>query len=940
MENYRTMIRRVLLTLLLAIASVGMTEAKDVIKERDCVEKAQSIVQRCLKGEEKWKSGRDSLEKYVRIYPDNPELNYLYGLYFYYGARNVKNARYRFVRAIQADNQHHKAKQMMIAVEDTLKNYSSAICYVNEILEAQPYDKGLWQRKISLLRKMNNQVEADELQERMSRIFPNDSDLARKVLGQNQEKWSRLSKRDRQSELARDLELWIESDKTKYANYRDLTSVYQNLGEYEKAIETAKRGLRSATMSGPQKDSLLRKTVGLMTEQGLYNEAISLGKEYQAEALAYQGIAEDARLHDAYEANARLYDKTKNRDALRYLVNTSVSRGYYDDAQTYIRALYGNDSTALLQQQYGLEVRMGHDQAAQSALMKLYRRNPDDPRLREEYIDAFQRLSNSDVANAQWRDAEKDLQELYGLIKDSTQHEYWLSMMVRRMMTYGHLQRFDDVRNTYHEACSKVPEDQKLFAFAHEDIILPRLKAYEEEERYDSALVVAEQLLNDVPTSTTALRHCINLSQTLKKDTLFYQYAQRGYELQVEEPYYITKYATALSQQRQYDNALELLEKHSRDRAYVNPSIINTHSGVTLDLLNDTTVKVSQDKETMRRYVDRALRYDPLNKELLYYLGVAYEKNHEWDSAHYYQSRYQQPGNAEQREYYQHMDYLQFRSFKERVDVSYTHALFDTRQDDLASTGHLYSIATVTYAHLTGKDTYTGQVSYKGIDGYHEGNLHESGGAGLELMAQWEHQFNSRWSGMVNGSWSNRYFNKFGFNASATYALDHGWTPSLRLGYRRTPETYIYLSSNNRNDVENEKLHLFIATPSVMKEWGERIRTTLTTDMAVIRSGFYYNVGLKGKLFFNDDNISSVSLITGFGSFPELSFFEQTALRNVSHTNSMIGFDAQILCSSRLYVGLSGSWNTCYDPRRDANGVLTDSYRNIYTITAQLHVAF
>lgn len=939
MENHRTMIRRILLTSVLFISVAGVTVAKDVIKETDCVKRTQLIVQECLKNERMWKNGRDSIEKYVRIYPDNPELNYLYGLYFYYGAKNIKNARYRFVRAIQADDQHDKAKKMMIAVEDTLGNYSSAICYVNEVLEAQPYDKELWKRKISLLRKTNNHVEADEVQERMARIFPEDNALARKVLAQNQDKLAKLSKRDRQTGLAHDLELWIESDATKYSNYRDLVSVYQNLGEYDKAIETAKRGLRSATMTSTQKDTLLRKAIGLMTEQGLYNEALSLGKDYHAEAMAYQGIADDARLHDAYEANAKLYDKTKNRDALRYLVNTSVSRGYYDDAQTYIRALYGNDSTALLQQQYGLEVRMGHDQAAQSALMKLYSRNPDDPKLREEYIDAFQRMSNNDVANAQWHDADKDLGELYYLLKDSVEHEYWPSMMIRRMMTYGHLQHYDKVCDTYHKACIGLPAEQQLFTAAYEDIVLPRMKAFEEEERYDSALVVAEQLLTDVPTSITALRHCINMSQTLKKDSLFFRYAQKGYEIQGDEPYFITKYATALSQQRQYDQALELLEKHSRDKAYVNPTIISTHSGVTLDLLSDTTLHITRDKDALRNYVNRALQCDPSNKELLYYLGVAYEKHHEWDSAHYYQSRYQQPGNAEQREYYQHMDYLQFRSFKERIDFSYTHALYDTRQEDLASTGHLYSIATVTYAHLAGKNTYTGQISYKGIDGYHDGNQHESGGAGLELMAQWDHQFTNRLSGWVSGSWSNRYFNKFGLNIAASYAFDHGWTPSMRLGYRRTPETYLYLSGDNRNNIENKQYNLFMVMPSVEKAW-ERIRTTLTTDLVMMESSFYYNIGLKGKLFFNDDNISSVSLITGFGSFPELTFFEQTALRNVSHTNSMIGFDVQVLCSSRFYVGLSGSWNTCYDPYWDANGTLTDSYRNIYSITAQLHVAF
>lgn len=939
MENYRTMIQRALLIMLLAMGSICISNAKDKVTESRYVKNMQDTVKLCLDGKYSWKKVEKRIKENIQKYPDNPELNYLYGLYFYYGAKNIKNARYRFVRAIQADDQHDKAKKMMIAVEDALGNYSSAICYVNEILEAQPYDKGLWERKISLLRKMNNHVEANEIQERMARIFPEDKALEKKVLAISQDKWAKLSKRDRQTELARDMELWIEADPTKYSNYRDLTSVYQNLGEYDKAIETAKRGLGKASMTSVQRDSLLRKSIGLMTEQGLYNEAISLGKHYHAESIAYQGIADYARLHDAYEANAKLYDKTKNRDALRYLVNTSVSRGYYDDALTYIKNLYGNDSTELLKQQYGLEMRMGHDQAAQSALLKLYRRNPGDPKLREEYIDAFQRLSNSDVANAQWRDAENDLQELYSLLKETTQHEYWPSMMVRRMMTYSHLQRYNKVKETYHEACSKRPSEQPLFASAYEDIVLLRLKAYEEEECYDSALVVAEHLLTEVPTSTTAMRHCINMSQTLKKDSLFFQYAKKGYEIQRDEPYFITKYATALSQRRQYDQALELLEKHCKGKSYINPTIINTHSGITLELLSDTTMQVTRDKDALSDYVNRALQYDPTNKELLYYLGVACEKNHQWGTAHYYQSRYQQPGNAEQREYYQHMDYLQFRSFKERVDISYTHALYDTRQDNLASTGHLYSIATVTYAHLDGKNTYTGQVSYKGIDGYHDNSEHETGGAGLELMAQWDRQFTDRLSGWVSGSWSNRFFNKFGLNVAASYAFDNGWTPSLRLGYRRTPETYLYLSGNNRNNVENKQYNLFMVMPSVEKVW-ERIRTTLTTDLAMMESGFYYNIGLKGKLFFNDDNISSVSLITGFGSFPELTFFEQTALRNVSHTNSMIGFDVQVLCSSRLYVGLSGSWNTCYNPYWDANGTLTDSYRNIYSITAQLHVAF
>jgi hypothetical protein len=99
-------------------------------------------------------------------------------------------------------------------------------------------------------------------------------------------------------------------------------------------------------------------------------------------------------------------------------------------------------------------------------------------------------------------------------------------------------------------------------------------------------------------------------------------------------------------------------------------------------------------------------------------------------------------------------------------------------------------------------------------------------------------------------------------------------------------------------------------------------------------------VGLKGKFLINDDNTSCVSVITGFGSFPELSFFEQTALKDVSHTNAMVGFDIQYLLTNQLCLGVTGSWNTCYNPIRLTSGQLTDSYRNIFSIAFQAHIAF
>jgi hypothetical protein len=93
-------------------------------------------------------------------------------------------------------------------------------------------------------------------------------------------------------------------------------------------------------------------------------------------------------------------------------------------------------------------------------------------------------------------------------------------------------------------------------------------------------------------------------------------------------------------------------------------------------------------------------------------------------------------------------------------------------------------------------------------------------------------------------------------------------------------------------------------------------------------------------LLIGDDNTTSVALQTGFGSFPELTFFEQTALRGVSHTNAMVGFNAKYLCAENMYIGLTGNWNTCFNPYYTEEGILKDAYRNIYSVTLQLHVAF
>ncbi len=92
--------------------------------------------------------------------------------------KNYDQSRYHLVKAIDDNYNNVNAKHLLVDVEDiTEKNYSSAICYVNELLEVNPYWRGLWRRKIELYRKQNNDVEADRLLKRINQIYPNDTIL-------------------------------------------------------------------------------------------------------------------------------------------------------------------------------------------------------------------------------------------------------------------------------------------------------------------------------------------------------------------------------------------------------------------------------------------------------------------------------------------------------------------------------------------------------------------------------------------------------------------------------------------------------------------------------------------------------------------------------------------------------------------------------------------
>ena len=897
-----------------------------------------------------WNEAKREIDEGLADHSDDSELRYLNGQYYYMTGR-LNDARYNLIKAIQANDELYSAKRLMLDVEDETGHYTSAICYINELLEFQPYDRDLWRRKIGLYRKLSNNIEADELLERLSRIYPNDTIISNDLRNRRRLNSNSVLQTSNLEDAALNLEKWLELDQYNLDYYLELANVYERMGEFDRAIGACNRGLRSI----PNNEQLLNKLTGLMSSQGLMTKALDVAREQAPNSTLYQYLLEElaaeSRLHDPYEIHARLFEETHNRDALTYLINTSLTRGYNDDAQQFLKEAISMDgrTPAWLMKLYFLEKRKGNQNESIKILEEMYSQNPTDEEIVEEYSTVMLELGNRDMSYEDYTDANIHLaRAIEAMSPDS---ESWPAAVSQRINCLGHLNRYEDAKKLYQDASIIDPANSNRYASAYEEMIGNRLRYLIEEEKYSEALKEAQGFISILPTSEVGLRTCINMSQTLHLEDLFQAYAEQGIEAYPQEPYFITKQAVSLEHQKRYAEALALLKPPYVNEEFAMPLLTSTRSGITQSWAMDL-MKLKMNDVAMEA-IDSALVYDDQNKELLYTKGLIYEQQKEYDKAYELQYRNYVPSNAEQHEFVQHMRFLKFNSLKNRVDASYTYAAFDSRVDELQTRGHLYSIASVSYTRIGKKDTFTGQVSYKGIDGYHFEKVykdeqgveqhyqeHSSGGFGIEVMGQWERSIGKRLTATLNAAVSNKYFNKFGGNLTLSYELDKGWTPSVRFGYRRTTETYLYLSAADSTSVDLGQYNLFILTPAIDKQWTDRVSTRVSVDLASMRSNIYYNIGVKGKLLINDDNISSVSLTAGIGSFPELNFFDQTALRNLSHTNAMVGVDMQYLLTEHLYLGISGNWNTYYSPYRNMVGELISSYRNIYSLTLQLHVAF
>jgi tetratricopeptide (TPR) repeat protein len=545
------------------------------------------------------------LDEGLKTYPNDPDMRWLMGRY-YYARHDYDKSRYNLIKSIESDYNHVEAKQLLVNVEEETKHYSSAICYVNELLEVNPYWRGLWRRKIELYRKQGNDIEADRLLHRINQIYPNDSIIQRDLNYAMEMNYIKQKKQGNLKEATAALEDLVKKNPKNEQYYLDLTNLYLQQGYTEKALETATMGAEELQGS----IELVKKKVGILSDQCRYPEAMAYLRQRMkrnnspAFAALYNGLMEDAaaaaRDNDPYVLYGKIYEKGKSSEALDYLLSTSLSRGYDEDALFYLqeaRKRYGNRKD-ILYKQYSLYKRMGYEREANNLLKRLFAIEPNNYDIANAMCQYELREAERLMANGDWSGAlpyaqfvayhEKQDEETLisarekivtcytqmrryneALAALDTLHQKmpaYASYIDKKCYLFDKMGKTQEALDMYYDAFLNSTDGNKvMYASAYEEMAIPYIKKLNEEGAAQKAFDASKRLLSVNPKSDLGLHYAINTADKLGNYDAFEHYTSDGLAYYPNDLFYKIKQSTVYDRKKTFDKSVKLLRPEFED---------------------------------------------------------------------------------------------------------------------------------------------------------------------------------------------------------------------------------------------------------------------------------------------------------------------------------------------------------------------------------------
>ena len=930
---------------LLVAVSAGMQAQgirKAIIPQRDKPgEYAEKVSN--LFSQHRWAKGKELLDEAMEYYPDEAGLHYLAGRYWWNG-KDYDKARYHLVKACQINYHFVDAKTLLVNLEEITGNYSSAICYVNELLEVNPYWKGLWLRKVDLYKKMGNFEEANTLLKRLSQIYPNDASI-------NSDYFDVLETTYLQARQSGDLSVAEEALKEIVRitpTDEDYQLAYANVLIRKGKMNDALDNLTAAINANPGAVPLIKKATDILMESGRNAYALTMVRSQLAqkrspelEQLYQTLLAESARMEneaDVYQLYTRTYDAQKSLEALQYLLNQSIKRGYHEEAIHYIDEMRKKqgDSPRWYMLEFDVYSRMGRHDSASHSLNTGFQFFPDDydlnlaiSRQRMDQASDFMReeaygqaIPLLDFVRRQSVDPDLKVAAIRRLAvcyRETNQPDKAVSMLRERLRTDPEAQVTMDyaallvkqgkpeaalqaLYSSYADATDSL--SLRLLSGAYRETAYPYLKEQLQNGALTGLHSICENILQMEPNDYWGLRYGLRTAE----DPL--PFALRGMEAYPGDLTFPIKAANIYAEQGREEDALDILNPY----LLVFPAdedLQKSYAGIS-DTFAGKLLK-AKDVDRAEKVLDDALRVRPLDNAVRYTRGLVYEKRKQYDSAYVYQRNYQ-PSILEEKEYKSRMNALRARTLHNTVDVGIDLMRFTDRYA-------LMGIASVGYSHNWKHDEFQSRVNFTSRDPDYDPDHQmyiSAGGRGLQFQTSWTHHFGRILTTQIGGSFGTAFFPVANGDLNLTFHLPRDWDLDAGGSYR-------YLQ---------DKAQMFAGNLGVTHMW-ENMYAGIKFTSGTVYDIVFFSGSARYRFYPFDGGRSYVEVQAGGGTAPEILFLNYYQTSSVfNHLNTFVAVTGQWAFTHNLALQISGTWNTMYDQRA------TVSYRNLLVAHVSLAISF
>ncbi len=889
----------------------------------------------------KWEEGKNKAEDHLKRNPKDSDMRMLVGKYYTHRQQYDK-ARYELVKSLEYAPANVESKHMLVTVETETQRYSSAICYINELLEVNPYWKGLWRKKIELYRTMGNQVEADRLLKRISQIYPEDSELKGDHAYVQEQRALAVAKAGRIDETIELSKKRVDEQPRQQDSYFSVIDNYIKAGDYNNALVYTERALNEFPGNG----SFVQKKIAILEHQQRYPEILSF-LEYQMKrgggSLRSQynyfllEAARNAKNNDPASLYGKIFDGSPgNKEAFDYVFNDRIAKEQYEEAIAALNKHRGSGGAnkELDMKELMAYKRMGNETKVAGLTKEYFIKYPADAELRDSYVAVTLRQAKANMQDGKiamaindWKDiiqygdeesvaiAQMGIYNAY--VSDGRYQEAIMALddmlldrpgdinlLLKKSDLYYKEGRFEYALSIYEQVLgAAAPQDRGRLMSGYNEMVQPWVKSLKERYQLSEARQVCDRWLTVDDKNQEALLYMINICYQLKDKEAMLRYAQIAEDRYGDDVSLKIKLAEAMNHTpEKRADSWALLHRQVQLNPYHEP-LLNTF-GHTTEEYAGQLLKQKEHAQALS-IIDTALYYKDDNRTLKYMKGLAYEGLKKYDSAYRYQHFYE-PSLLELADFKSHLDYLGQKSFSNNVGVSHVRARYG---DDYAIT----SISTVEYSRLLRNGTsYTGRLNYAGRED----------GKGIQGQIEWATPWTATLSTRADIALANKFFAKLAINAAVLYEFRPTWEAEGGIGYRRlfTGQNLFNLNLGATKVIEDFKLSAKMSN-FYLHNKGEGV--------------YLYSLAGKAQYFMNNPK-NYLLAVGSIGNSPDIDLLNTQFYNSFNVFNAMVGAGIGRSITKNIGASVMGTW---YNFQTDKS-VVTANYRNLYNLYFQFNVSF